>query len=313
MTSPSGCDGAAGRPPPGCRTGRRRFPLQRLAGRDKDAAAPGRKTGVGMADKRVDYQLLASIDRTLHGVMSRRACLLRLVTVRHQGVMITAPLSACRNCQVDGSTDRGSGCPPAIRSRRVKPRYISLAAIAALATIITAGTPAATLAAIRAARTSQDEGFVSSQGQLRVAGSAAACGWKIGGHVSGEYESEDGVYVLAYTDSTATSVLSCPKGTSDFMFNRAQVVLNGHPKGTAKTSECTRAWCTVAVSTAIWHCTQATFCQGWYYGEGSFTISLSGGHSWPSPAPKGCRLTRDDEVIQCTILSKGGYYVPAEK
>jgi hypothetical protein len=134
VTSPSGCDGGAGRPLPGGRTGRRRFPLQRLAGRDKDAAAPGRKTGV-------------------------------------------------------------------------------------------------------------------------VAGSAAACGWKIGGYVSGEYESEDGVYVLAYTDSTATSVLSCPKGTSDFMFNRAQVVLNGHPKGTAKTSECTRAWCTVAVSTAIWHCT----------------------------------------------------------
>jgi len=146
-----------------------------------------------------------------------------------------------------------------------------------------------------------------------MAGSAAACGWRIGGHVSGAYESEDGVYVLAYTDSTATSVLSCLKGTSDFMFDRAQIVLNGHPKGTAKTSECTHAWCTVAVSTAIWHCTEAAFCSGRYYGEGSFTISLSGGHSWPSPAPKGCRLARDDEVIQCTILSKGGYYVPAEK
>lgn len=53
MTSPSGGDGGAGRPLPGGRTGRRRFPLQRLAGRDKDAAAPGRKTGVGLADLRV--------------------------------------------------------------------------------------------------------------------------------------------------------------------------------------------------------------------------------------------------------------------
>jgi hypothetical protein len=97
------------------------------------------------------------------------------------------------------------------------------------------------------------------------------------------------------------------------MFNRAQVVKNGHPSGISKTSECTHAWCTVAVSTALWYCAKGPDCEGWHFGEGTFTISLSGGKEWASPAPKGCRLSRDDEVIQCTILSKGGYYVPAEK
>jgi len=195
----------------------------------------------------------------------------------------------------------------------MKRRHINLAAVAAIAAVIVAGTAASTLAATGRASAAQHEVFVSSRGQIKVAGSAAICAWRIGGYVAGAYESEDGAEVLAYTDSTATSVVSCPKGTSDFMFDRAQVVLSDRPKGTAKTSECTHAWCTVAISTAIWHCTETVFCQGWYFGEGTFTISLSGGHAWPSPAPKGCRLSRDDQVIQCILLSKGGYYVPAEK
>jgi len=107
----------------------------------------------------------------------------------------------------------------------MKRRHINLAAIAAIAAVITAGTAASTLAATGPAPAAQHEVFVSSRGQIRVAGSAAI----------------------------------------------------------------------------------------WYFGEGTFTISLSGGHAWPSPAPKGCRLSRDNEVIQCILLSKGGYYVPAEK
>jgi hypothetical protein len=56
---------------------------------------------------------------------------------------------------------------------------------------------------------------------------------------------------LVSTDASAISIIRCPSGWSDFMFSRAQVIKNAPHVGIAKTSECTRAWCTVTVSAAI--------------------------------------------------------------
>lgn len=149
----------------------------------------------------------------------------------------------------------------------------------------------------------------AAEGQIAVTGAAGKCTWDVNANVGWTYAGGN-VKSLVSTDSSAISIISCPSGWSDFMFSRAQVIKNALRVGIAKTSECTRAWCTVTVSAAIWHCDDFILCAGYYSGEGSFTISLTGGHFFAPPAPPGCSLARSDEVLLCSLQTKKKYVPP---
>jgi hypothetical protein len=149
----------------------------------------------------------------------------------------------------------------------------------------------------------------AAEGQIAVTGAAGKCTWDVNATVGWAYAGGK-VKSLVSTDSSAISIIRCPSGWSDFMFSRAQVIKNALRVGIAKTSECTRAWCTVTVSAAIWHCNDFILCAGYYSGEGSFTISLTGGHFFAPPAPPGCSLARSDEVLLCSLQTKKKYVPP---
>ncbi len=149
----------------------------------------------------------------------------------------------------------------------------------------------------------------AAEGQIAVTGAAGKCTWDVNATVGWAYAGGK-VKSLVSTDSSAISIIRCPSGWSDFMFSRAQVIKNALRVGIAKTSECTRAWCTVTVSAAIWHCDDFILCAGYYVGEGSFTISLTGGRFFAPPAPPGCSLARSDEVLLCSLQTKKKYVPP---
>ena len=47
-----------------------------------------------------------------------------------------------------------------------------------------------------------------------------------------------------------------------------------------------------------------------WHTNGSFTISLTGGHFFAPPAPPGCSLARSDEVLLCSLQTKKKYAPP---
>jgi hypothetical protein len=184
-----------------------------------------------------------------------------------------------------------------------------VAASVTIATLMAGPRALAAPAADGPAVTEQAALTQAAEGQIAVTGAAGKCTWDVNATVGWAYAGGK-VKSLVSTDSSAISIIRCPSGWSDFMFSRAQVIKNALRVGIAKTSECTRAWCTVTVSAAIWHCDDFILCAGYYSGEGSFTISLTGGHFFAPPAPPGCSLARSDEVLLCSLQTKKKYVPP---
>lgn len=124
----------------------------------------------------------------------------------------------------------------------------------------------------------------AAEGQVAVTGAAGKCTWDVNANVGWAYAGGK-VKSLVSTDSSAISIIRCPSGWSDFMFSRAQVIKNAQRVGIAKTSECTRAWCTVTVSAAIWHCDDFILCAGYYSGEAHSRYPSPEATSSPRPLP----------------------------
>jgi hypothetical protein len=92
----------------------------------------------------------------------------------------------------------------------------------------------------------------------------------------------------------------------------AMRVFNGVVVKTGKTSSCDNPPnCTLTYSHVSWLCTanpghsprSYVFCDGYYRAEGHFSIHPTNNYSWPSPAPKGCTITQDSEVLTCTLYT----------